>query len=174
MKRTLILLTILLTGFTKGYSCKCYPMNLKNKIDSADLIFQGIPIGKRQLDSKTIYQFHVHKIWKGTYKDSIEIETSGDSRRCGMIFEIGKIYVVYSKNGRTSYCQRNALIDKTLDDLKLDYKFLPDYALTSFMGPDSLLNDKESDYLNQQFNGFIDNYNFKGKSVIFRFWTLVD
>ena len=139
-------------------------MNLKNEIDSTDLIFQGIPVSKRQLDSKMIYRFHVDKIWKGTYKDSIDIETGSDSRLCGMVFEIGKTYVVYSKNGQTSYCRRNSLIDKTFDDLKLDYKFLPDYVSTSFTGSDKLLNVNESGYLNQQFNGFINNYDFKGKS----------
>ena len=167
MKTTLILLTILLTGFTKGYSCKCYQMSFKNEIDSADLIFQGIPVSKRQIDSKMIYRFHVDKTWKGTYKDSIDIETGSDSRLCGMVFEIGKIYVVYSKNGQTSYCRRNSLIDKTFDDLKLDYRFLPDLASTSFTGLDKLLNDKESDYLNQQFNGFIENYDFNEKAIIF-------
>ncbi|MBK8808720.1 MAG: hypothetical protein IPO21_19615 [Bacteroidales bacterium] len=45
--------------------------------------------------------------------------------------------------------------------------FLPDLASTSFTGIDKLLNDRESDYLNQQFNGFIENYDFKGKSIIF-------
>lgn len=167
MKRTLILLTILLFGFTKGYSCRCNQMNLKNEIDAADLILQGIPVSKRQIDSKMIYKFHVDKIWKGTFIDSIDIETASDSRSCGMVFEIGKTYVVYSKNGLTSYCRRNSLIDNTLDDLKLDYRFLPEYVSTSFTGSEKLLNDKESDYLNQQFNGLLDDYDFKGKSILF-------
>ena len=58
-------------GFTKGYSCKCYQMNLRNEIDSADLIFQGIPINRKQVDSKMIYQFSVDKIWKGYKSDTM-------------------------------------------------------------------------------------------------------
>jgi hypothetical protein len=102
-----------------------------------------------------------------------------------MVFEIGKNYVVYSEKGQTSYCRRNSLSDKTYDDLKLDYKFLPQYALTSFTGIDKQLNDKESEYLNQQFQDWTEKYDFKGKSIIFtsnrtviskkdwfeRFWT---
>ncbi|MBK8808721.1 MAG: hypothetical protein IPO21_19620 [Bacteroidales bacterium] len=81
-----------------------------------------------------IYRFHVDKTWKGTYKDSIDIETGSDSRLCGMEFEIGKIYVVYSKNGQTSYCRRNSLIDKTFDDLKLDYRFFTGFSINKLYG----------------------------------------
>jgi hypothetical protein len=167
MKSSLIILTILLTGFTKGYSCKCYQMGLKNEIDSSDLIFQGIPFYKNLVGSNMHYQFLVEKIWKGTESDTINIITGIGGPDCGMIFEIGKSYVVYSKNGYTSYCRRNSLIDETYDDLKLNYRFYPEFVFVSFTGVDKQLNLEEGDYLNEQFNDQAENFDFKGKSILF-------
>jgi len=172
MKRTLIILTILFTGFTKGYSCKCYQMNLRNEIDSADLIFQGIPINRKQVDSKMIYKFSVDKIWKGSKSDTIEIKTGLGGQDCGMIFEIGKTYVVFAKNGETSHCRKNAQIDSTHIDLKLDYKFTNDFV-DAFKNQEKKLNVQESEYLNRHFNSEFEKYDFKDKSIIFTHSTLV-
>lgn len=172
MKRTLITLTILFAGFTKGYSCKCYQMNLRNEIDSADLIFQGIPINRKQVDSKMIYQFSVDKIWKGYKSDTIEIKTGQGGQDCGMIFEIGKTNVVFAKNGETSHCRKNALIDSTHIDLKLDYKFTNDFV-DAFKNQEKKLNVQESEYLNRHFNSEFEKYDFKDKSIIFTHSTLV-
>jgi hypothetical protein len=167
MKTTFIILTILLTGFTEGYSCKCYQMNLKNEIDSADLIFLGIPIEKKQIESKMIYKFSVVKIWKGERTDTIEIQTGLGGQDCGMIFELGKNYIVYSRNGQTTDCQRNSLANMTFDELKLDYIFMPECALISFTGIDQQLSDKEGEYLNRQFKDLSDEFDFKNKSILF-------
>lgn len=172
MKKILIILTILLTGITKGYSCSCYQMNLKNEIDSANLIFQGIPIGKKQIDSKMIYQFSVDKIWKGDKADTIEIKTGLGGQDCGMIFEIGKTYVVFAKNRETSHCRKNVLADSSHIDLKLDYKFTKDFA-EAFKNQEKKLVTQESEYLNRQFNGLFENYDFKDKSIIFTSSTFV-
>jgi hypothetical protein len=172
MNRTLIILTILLAGFTKGYSCKCHQMNLKNEIDSADLIFQGIPLDKKQIDSKMIYKFSVGKVWKGEKSDTIEIKTGLGVPDCGMIFELGKAYVVYAKHFETTYCRRNKMIDLTLDDLKLDFKFLPEFSI-AFVDNQKKLNLKESEYLNRQFGKTFKDYDFTNKSIIFTYSTMI-
>ncbi len=172
MKQALLIMIFLLTGFVNGYACKCNQMNLKNEIDSADLIFQGVPIEKIQLDSKMIYKFFVDKIWKGNSTDKIEIKTGLGGQDCGMIFEIGKTYVVFAKNGETSYCRKNALIDSTHIDLKLDYKFTKDFT-KAFKNQEKKLNTQESEYLNRQFNGELENFDFKDKSIIFTSSTSV-
>ena len=164
MKQTILILTFLLTGFLKGYACKCYQMNLKNEIDFADLIFQGTPFEKNQINSKMIYKFYVDKIWKGNHSDTMVIETGLGGQDCGMIFEIGKTYIVFSKNGSTSHCRKNSLVDSTLIDLKLDYLFLKDFS-TAFKNSDKKLTKIESQYLNQQFGK--QNYDFTNKSIIF-------
>ncbi len=96
MKQILIILIIFLSGFANGYSCECDQMNFRNEIDSADLIFKGIPVGKRRVDSKMVYTFLVEKVWKGQKSDTIEIKTGFGGPDCGMIFELGKKYIVYA------------------------------------------------------------------------------
>lgn len=172
MKQTLLIAIILMSGFTNGFACKCSYQNLNNEIDSADLIFQGIPIDKKLVDSKMIYQFSVDKIWKGDKSDTIEIKTGLGEQDCGMIFEIGKNYVVFAKNGETSHCRKNAVIDSTHIDLKLDYKFTTDFV-DAFKNQEKKLNVQESEYLNRHFNSEFEKYDFKDKSIIFTHSTLV-
>ncbi len=164
MKQALLIMIFLLTGVVNGYACKCNQMNLKNEIDSADLIFQGTPFEKNQIDSKMIYKFYVDKIWKGNHSDTLEIKTGLGGQDCGMIFEIGKTYIVFSKNSSTSHCRKNVLVDSTLIDLKLDYLFSK-YFSTAFKNSDKELTKMESEYLNQQFDK--PNYDFTDKSIIF-------
>ena len=172
MKQIVFITIILISGLTNGFACRCSYQNLKNEIDSADLIFQGIPIDKKQVDSKMIYQFSVDKIWKGDKSDTIEIKTGIGGQDCGMIFEIGKSYVVFAKNGETTHCRKNALIDSTNIDLKLDYKFTNDFV-DAFKNQEKKLNSQESEYLNRQFNSEFENYDFKNKSIIFTYSTSV-
>ena len=114
MKQIVLIAIILISGFTNGFACRCSYQNLKKEIDSADLIFQGIPIDKKQVDSKIIYQFSVDKIWKGDKLDTIEIKTGLGEQDCGMVFEIGKSYVVFTKNRETTHCRKNVLIDSSI------------------------------------------------------------
>ena len=172
MKQILLTAIILINGFTNGFACKCSYQNIKNEIDLADLIFQGTPINKKQVDSKMIYQFSVDKIWKGYKSDTIEIKTGLGGQDCGMIFEIGKTYIVFAINGETSHCRKNVLIDSTHIDLKLDYKFTK-YFADAFKNQEKKLNIPESEYLNRQFNNELENYDFKDKSIIFTTSTLV-
>ncbi len=166
MKRALIILIFLLVAFTKGYSCKCNQMDIENEIASADLIFQGIPIEKKQLDAKMIYKFSVEKVWKGNKSDSFSIKTGLGGPDCGMVFELGKSYVVYSNHLETTYCRRNELIDSTFDGIKLDFKFASDFS-NAFIDNEKKLNSKESEYLNIQFANVIQDYDFTDKAILF-------
>lgn len=166
MKRTIIILIVLLGTSTKGYPCRCYRMDIENEILSADLIFQGIPIDKKQSDSKMIYKFSVEKVWKGNESDTISIKTGLGGPDCGMVFEMGKSYIVYANNYETTYCRRNELIDSTYDDVKLDFKFLSDFS-NAFVDDEKRLNSKESEYLNRHFGKEIKNYDFVNKSILF-------
>jgi len=166
MKHIFLTAIIIISGFTNGLACKCSYQNLENEIDLADLIFQGVPISKKQIDSKMIYQFIISKVWKGVKLDTIEIKTGLGGQDCGMVFELGKAYVVFAKNGETSHCRKNAQIDSTNIDLKLDYKFTKDFS-EAFKNQDKKLNIQESEYLNRQFKRELNNYDFKGKAIIF-------
>ena len=172
MKQIVLIAIILISGFTNGFACRCSYQNLKKEIDSADLIFQGIPIDKKQVDSKIIYQFSVDKIWKGDKLDTIEIKTGLGEQDCGMVFEIGKSYVVFTKNGETTHCRKNVLIDSTHIDLKLDYIFTNDFV-NAFKNQEMKLNSQESEYFNRHFKSELTNYDFKDKSIILTNSTLV-
>ena len=167
MKPKLILLIICVLVSIEGYSCRCTFMNLKSEVDFADLIFQGVPIEKEQIESKFSYKFVVEKIWKGAKADTIRLETHIDSRNCEMIFELNKSYIVFSKNYQTSYCRRNSLANDTFDNLKLDYILLDKYNLDSFVDTNSQLNTNESDYLKRQFIDLSNKYDFTNKSILF-------
>ena len=172
MKQIVLIAIILISGFTNGFACRCSYQNLKKEIDSADLIFQGIPIDKKQVDSKIIYQFSVDKIWKGDKLETIEIKTGLGEQDCGMVFEIGKSYVVFTKNGETTHCRKNVLIDSTHIDLKLDYIFMNDFV-NAFKNQEMKLNSQESEYFNRHFKSELNNYDFKDKSIILTNSTLV-
>ncbi len=166
MKHIFLTVIILIIGFTNGFACKCSYQNLENEIDLADLIFQGVPISKKQIDTKMIYQFLISKVWKGVKSDTIEIKTGLGGQDCGMVFELGKAYVVFAKNVETSHCRKNTQIDSTNIDLKLDYKFTKDF-FEAFKNHDKILNTQESEYLNRQFKSELVNYDFKDKAIIF-------
>lgn len=150
-----------------GCSYRYIKSRLGEEIHSVDLIFQGTAIDKRPSDNKIIYKFAIDKVWLGEFADTIEIKTGSSEKDSGMVFELGGKYVVYSKNGYTNNYRRNSLIDSTLDDLKLDYKFIPEYSQTSFVGKDKFLTENESNYLNQQFEYRLPLVNFDGKAIIF-------
>lgn len=166
MKHILLTAIILINGFTNGFACKCSYQIIENEIELADMIFQGVPIHKKQIDSKMIYQFLVDKVWKGVKLDTIEIITGLGGEDCGMFFELGTTYVVFAKNGETSNCRKNAQIDSTHIDLKLDYKFKIGFS-EAFNNQEKILNYQESEYLNRQFKREVKNYDFKEKAIIF-------
>ena len=56
--------------------------------------------------------------------------------------------------------------------MKLDYKFTKDFT-EAFKTQEKKLNSQESGYLNRQFSEELENYDFKGKSIIFTTSTRV-
>lgn len=166
LKHIFLIAIVLISGFTKGFACNCLYQNIENEIELADLIFQGVPVNKKEIDSKMIYQFIIEKVWKGVKSDTIEIKTGLGGKDCGMIFKLGKAYVVFAKNGETSHCRKNAQIDSTNIDLKLDYIFTINYS-KAFKNHEKKLNSQESEYLNRQFKRELENYDFKDKAIIF-------
>lgn len=166
MKKILLISIILISGFTNGFACKCAILGLESEIDNADLIFQGTPINKEQIESRMIYKFSVDKIWKGDKSDTIEIKTGLGGQDCGMIFEIGRTYVVFAHNGETSHCRKNEKIESTYIDLKLDYKFSSEFT-NAFKNQEKKLDIQESEYLNRQFRDELPTFDFKDKAIIF-------
>lgn len=108
------------------WACSCVPYNITQEIENADMIFTGTVI--RKPNTYPIYDsFKITEIFKGNKTDSITIETGIGGGDCGMEFQIGQSYLVYSRNLETSRCRRNALVENTSDIVKLRYLFNPDY-----------------------------------------------
>lgn len=166
MIKKIILLSFIIAGFAKVYSCDCNQFPFKTEIDSADLIFQGTPIDKKITKSEIKYKFIVDKIWKGKQSDTLEITTGIGKQQHEMEFNIGRTYIVYSKHLHTECCRRNNPIDSTYDDFKLDFLFLPEFE-NAFKNGQKNLTNVESAFLEQLLKSMDQEYDFSGKSILF-------
>ncbi|MBV7270718.1 hypothetical protein [Winogradskyella luteola] len=140
MKRTFILILVLIFSITETFACSCIQTNepLSKKVEKAfaqsDLIISGKVVeikivNKARMKSSAdpiIYKFEITKTLKGKIeKEFIEIasETSGAS--CGYKFELGKSYLVYARKSThfakmtknkfdfvTGLCDRNQKLNK--------------------------------------------------------------
>jgi hypothetical protein len=163
-----ILLTILvLINIQSLYACECRSNSLKVEIDNSAEIFQGKVVQSEKVNDGYIFQFEIQEVWKGSKENSKKIKTGFGGGDCGMNFEKGKSYIVYSNNKETNRCRRNSEIRKTKDDLKLKYYFSEELKNKSFQGRNKKLNEFESEYLNEQFEDNQLNFNFSGKSIAF-------
>jgi hypothetical protein len=100
------------------YACKCGLNSVKEDASNSDQIFSGKVI-KKTVSEKVSYYFMVTEMFKGEKTDTITITTNKDFLACGMEFEIGKEYLVYSFHKNTSRCNRNAFVEGNKDIKKL-------------------------------------------------------
>jgi hypothetical protein len=139
MKKTFLLVLILLFSITKSFACSCAETNesLSKKVEKAftksDLIISGKVIdvkivNKARIISSAdpiIYKFEITKIIKGKLnKQVVEIASEERGARCGYKFELGKSYLVYGRKSThfssqtnnefdfvTSLCDRNQKLE---------------------------------------------------------------
>lgn len=121
MKQTFLIL-IAIIGTITSYACKCNILTFSAEVVQADQIFIGTVLKKTTAD-KVYYLFTVSKTFKGDSHDTLTIKTGFGGPDCGMVFEVGKTYLVYSHNGHTNSCRRNALANNNADLSKLKHLF---------------------------------------------------
>ena len=97
-------------------------MTFTVEVAQSDQIFVGKVLKKTSAE-KTYYLFSISQMFKGDKVDTLTISTGFGGPDCGMNFEVGKMYVVYSSNRQTSRCRRNSLVDSSTDLGKLKYLF---------------------------------------------------
>ncbi len=157
-------------------ACKCAKVLFGKDSDNADLIFQGMVIGKHDSISigKIFYTFRITKIWKGENSEEVIIKTNYGGQACGAFFEPGKEYVVFSNNLETTSCRRNAELSKCPDVARLDFKYIPSYREKIAIDSSPLLSKIESEYFNtifnriaSPFNRFTDSLDFTNKNLVF-------
>jgi hypothetical protein len=117
MKKWLLIIVILVHTLNL-YACKCRLNSVKEDAANSDQIFSGKVI-KKTVSEKVSYHFMVTEMFKGEKTDTIIITTNKDFLACGMEFNIGKEYLVYSFHKNTSRCNRNAFVKDNKDIKKL-------------------------------------------------------
>ncbi|RFN58171.1 hypothetical protein [Marixanthomonas ophiurae] len=153
MRTFLILLTLLLITTTKLSACTCAEENnsfrkkVKTKFLSSDVIFTGTVLSRKELSntSKKVFgspvrfTFKISEMIKGKLQHSqIDIITNSDEPSCGYEFEVGKTYLVYSRQSDyythvtksksdfiTGLCARN---QKLKDTRKKELRILSNMA----------------------------------------------
>ena len=106
-------------------------------------------------------------MFKGNKADTLTIRTGFGGPDCGMIFEVGKAYLVYSFNKQTSRCRRNALADNNGDINQLKYQFDTSFLLGIGKTSSPVLTDYEADYFNTALLTHRKNFDFHKKKVAF-------
>lgn len=147
-------------------ACKCGAHTFSEEVSTSTQIFTGTVL-KKTVAEKAYYLFSVSKVFKGDEADTITIRTGFGGPDCGMVFEVGKTYVVYAYNKTTSWCRRNAPAVNNADIGML--KFLFDTVFCSEIGKTTNpeLTDNEAEYFNIEFLKTRNGFDFKGKNVAF-------
>jgi hypothetical protein len=93
---------------SSSFACKCRLHSFKEEVASSDQIFIGKVIRRNESDI-VYFHFIISEVYKGDMADTITIKTGFGGPDCGMEFVVGKEYLVYANQQRTSRCRRNAL-----------------------------------------------------------------
>ena len=118
-------------------------MPFSEEVAYADQVFIGTVIKKT--DSDMVYfLFSVSQIFKGNKADTLTIKTGFGGGDCGVKFEIGKEYLVYSHSSQTSICRRNAFANNNRDIIKLRFLFDSIFSATIGKSTSPALTENEA------------------------------
>lgn len=165
MKQTLLLLLAII-AIQFSYACKCHVLAFSQEVAQADEIFFGTVL-KKTTNEKAYYLFAVSTTFKGQKNDSLTIKTGIGGPDCGMEFEIGKTYLVYSFDRQTSRCRRNAIANNNPDLGKLKYLFDTSFSTDIGKTINPSLTNNEAEYLNYELFSQRKDFDFKEKKVAF-------
>jgi hypothetical protein len=161
----LIILTVITTAVS--YACECRITEFSKEVNYADQIFIGKVLNKNITGINAHYLFSVSKIFKGNKVDTLSITTGLGGPDCGMIFQVGETYLVYSQDNQTTRCRRNGLADGNADIVKLKYVFNTYFSNDIGKSDSPVLTDNEAEYFNAEFSKQRKDYDFHGKKVAF-------
>jgi hypothetical protein len=165
MKQTILILLATI-GTATSYACRCNFLTFSEEVVLADQIFIGTVLKKTTAD-KAYYLFSVSKTFKGGGGDTLTIKTGFGGPDCGMEFEVGKTYLVYSHNKETTRCRRNALANNNPDLNKLKYLFDTTFSVDIGKATNPILTNNEAAYFNAELLKQRKDFDFKGKKVAF-------
>lgn len=168
MKRISLLGCLILLATFSSYACQCRNMTFHEEVFSVKNIFVGTVLDRQPIPGKDVsYLFSISQNFKGDLPDTININTGFGGPDCGMNFEIGKTYIVFSNLNRTSRCSRNSLVHLSPDLEKLKYLFQPGFPNGLFKTTTPFLSDTEAEYLNFELLRKRNDFDFSKKKVVF-------
>ena len=166
MKHTILIILTIITAAGSN-ACECRNMGLSEEIKYVDQIFIGKVLNKNFIGINAYYLFSISKVFKGNKDYTLSIRTGLGGPDCGMLFEVGKTYLVYSHNKQTTRCERNALADANADIVRLKYLFNTYFSNDIGKTDNPLLTDNEAEYFNAEFSKQSKDFDFHGKKVAF-------
>jgi hypothetical protein len=141
-------------------------MPFSEEVAYADQVFIGTVI--KQADSDMVYfLFSVSHTFKGNKADTLTIKTGFGGGDCGVKFEIGKEYLIYSHSRQTSICRRNSLAINNPDITKLKFLFDNRFSATIGKSTSPVLTENEALYFNSEFLTQRNGFDFQGKKIAF-------
>lgn len=180
MKKLSLIIFLIISNFT--FACQCYNQNIQDEIKKADLVFIGYVI-KKTMSDKVYNEFVIKKFFKNENPNlknqNLVISTGFGGGDCGIDFEERKEYLVFSKNGETSRCRKNELVENSRYLAYVKYTFDKDYRSKLGMDNSKSLTSFESNYFNdiyerKDFNKsnieFLDGEKTMSKSKYFENW----
>ena len=141
-------------------------MKFSEEVSYADQIFIGKVIKKTTSDM-AYYLFSISQTFKGSKPDTITIKTGFGGPDCGMEFETGKEYLVFSHSKQTSRCRRNALASNNRDINKLKYLLNRRFSASVGETTNPDMTENEADYFNSEFFPQRKEFDFHRKKVAF-------
>ncbi|HEV7333639.1 MAG TPA: hypothetical protein VGN63_21575 [Flavisolibacter sp.] len=166
MKRPFLILLATI-GTLTTYACRCVlGETFTQEVAQSDQIFVGTVL-KKTTAEKAYYLFSISQMFKGDSVDTLSIKTGFGGPDCGMVFEVGKTYLVYAHNKQTTWCERNALANNNTDIIKLKYLFDSSFSHDIGKTTNSALTDHEAEYFNTELLSLRKDFDFHGKKVAF-------
>lgn len=133
MKRVgMVVLVLMMLGLWQAatprgaYACSCAPPpEPRVALESATSVFSGMAVDVKEESSPGITRravtFDVISSWKGASQAQLVVYTAMDSAMCGVDFEVGKRYLVYTSgdeaNPNTGLCDRTKLLTVSGEDI---------------------------------------------------------
>lgn len=111
-----------------SYACKCAVAGSPSEeLAKSGMVFQGQVVSISELDpgagTPTVadqlnIEFEVETVWKGSVAQSVNLMTNRDAASCGISFEEGVTYVIYSEGDSSLHrCSRTRPLSEATQDL---------------------------------------------------------
>lgn len=152
----------------ESLGCECFSKDFVEEVAQSDYIFIG-KVVEKYASSRMDYKFSISRVFKGNPGDTVTIRSGFGGGDCGMVFEIGEAYIVYSLNGYTSSCRKNELVANSNELGKLLYLSQKDFATTVGKSTAPLLTENEAQYFTYELKRESSDFNFYEKKVGFMY-----